>query len=65
MSHFEKGNKSIEFIINCAIDEYSQKGDKAPLNSIIFQRAECIIFSPQKRIYFAIVLSIHLKKSQK
>ena len=34
MSHFEKGNKSIEFIINCAIDEYSQKGDKTTLNSI-------------------------------
>ncbi len=34
MAHFEKGNKSIELIINCAIDEFSQNGNKTTLNSI-------------------------------
>ncbi len=34
MSHFAKGNKSIEFIINCANEEFAQNGEKATLNSI-------------------------------
>lgn len=34
MAHIEKGEKSMEFIIQCAIDEIAENGKKTTLNSI-------------------------------
>ena len=57
MVHIGKGEKSIEFIIQCAIDEVAENGNKATLNSIcskhnISKGRMYHFFSSKEDLYF-------------